>query len=472
MTRKYITFWLILFSFGAALPAFSQSYFRILEQPLSSFFQRIACFPNGDILIGDAITGSLSGSNQQQFYLARLDPCGEILWQKNFSEQSHHLTFDQITIDDAGHIYVYGSFLEGLREQIYILKLSGNGQLLGRGLWDRALNDNVTYSIDYEAGQLMLFGALSDAGSPEHSHLMLLDTNLNVLQSWQYGPFEAYGEGIALQNGGALLVNGMTIMQADASGQLNWARTMQGFGSYIPTSIPLEVQDGTIHAVHFSGLTWFFKIDTAGNLAWQSAQFPAFYHLPEMEILPNGDFLAVYNETDTNGIHPVLLRASAEGQILSQERLSTTYPINSGFVGITLFDDRRVNLFGNVDIGVGGGLEREDFLLQVDLEDADPECFAFVPFSSQQPNTFGLSLAPATLSQTAAPVTEVPMFEVRDTNLILSFEEVCAFEPFDREVRQDTIMDCGEEWVIALPGPEFSWRDGHLNFSRVVSEAG
>ena len=451
-----------------------RSYFRIVDQPENGFFQRIEQFPNGDILVGDAhgtppIPGIPNG-----FFLMRLNECGEVLWQKDFRDRTNMIMLSQIAIDEAENIYIFGFYFDtGPGKPIPdILKLSGDGQILTHRRFEGAPGRDFVYSLDYHNGQLYTYGALASLNNPEFCNLMILDTNLNIIQSKKYGPYEAYGEGIALQNGGALMVNGMTVLQVDPNGQLNWARTITGFTNYVSTSIPHEVAGGTIHAVSFGGLTWFFKIDSNGNLLWQSDQFPAHYHLPEMETLPNGDILAIYNDDDTTGFHPVWLRLSSSGEILSQNRLQTTYPINSGFIGVTLYEGERVNLFGNADVDLFAGLLRKDFMLQFNLNAPPPDCFSFEPFSDTQPNTFNLGLQAATITEANAPMVESPLPAVYDSIATSSFNEICPFEPSIEEIRQDTLMECDGEWLIELPGPSFIWSDGYQGQTRIETKAG
>lgn len=216
-----------------------QQYFKLLEVPENSYFQRLAQFSNGDILVGDAPKDILSGDSHRGYYLLRIDPCGNVLWANTYHFQGRHLTFDQFTIDDSDNIYTFGSALNGLKEEIYINKIAPDGQLIQERLYDAAVIDNVTYSIDYKEGRLAVFGFLFQSSIEKSTYVLMLDTNLNPIWQYLYDPFEAYGEAIMTKDLGVLYYTRNKIVKVDSEGQVEWAREIE-HDYALSLSIPLH----------------------------------------------------------------------------------------------------------------------------------------------------------------------------------------------------------------------------------------
>ena len=445
-----------------------QQYFKLLEVPENSYFQRLAQFSNGDILVGDAPKDILSGDSHRGYYLLRIDPCGNVLWANTYHFQGRHLTFDQFTIDDSDNIYTFGSALNGLKEEIYINKIAPDGQLIQERLYDAAIIDNVTYSIDYKEGRLAVFGFLFQSSIEKSTYVLMLDTNLNLIWQYLYDPFETYGEAIMTKDLGVLYYTRNKIVKVDSEGQVEWAREIE-HDYALSLSIPVEVADGYVYAIYDAGIQFLIKIDTNGSLVWQSEPFSAYYHIANMEVLSDGRILAVYHYPMFDQNIPSYILLTPEGKIIMKRRLSIDFPIHSGFTYLTIFDNTHVHLLGNANMAFNENHNTTDFLLQFNLEQADTDCFEWEDYSDIVDQSFPVQLNPVNIQ-----VQEVN-FQIYDpgtfgqSSLEYILNDVCEGKATSTIIERDTLLECEENWLIQLPSADWEWQDGDTQPTRLLT---
>ena len=332
----------------------AQNYFKILEDPQGSYFQYMAAFPNGDLLIGDKVHDPNQPFAAKHTYLIRLDECGEVVWANTYQSTDRQIDFEKVAISENGIIYVMTNALDnsGGDFQVSLLKIAGDGTLLDARLYriiDYKFQNN--YSLQVKGDRVMILKWFEDTNHFSYSHLIVLDQDLNLLFSKKIAPYAAYGEAILTSDQGVLYFSGNTLVKTDKDGGILWTKEVGGVNSLSGFTVPLEVQDGYVYGVYqLKGAYTFFKISKTGQLLWQSKDVPAFYFVPQLQLLSSGTIFVLYNSSvGTNNV-PAFLTITPDGELSEQQRLQVDFQINTGFTYCRLTDDYRVNVLGNVQM--------------------------------------------------------------------------------------------------------------------------
>ncbi|MEM6963402.1 MAG: gliding motility-associated C-terminal domain-containing protein [Bacteroidota bacterium] len=461
---KLIFPYFFLVTFCASTNA--QNYFKNLEFPESTYYQRLSQFPNGDILIGDKyLTNDIP---DEGFYLMRLNECGEVIWANTYHAGGKRLSFTQVAINNEDEVFVYGaSISSSISGDGYILKLSGQGSIITFKHFDNDKEEHP-YSLSLKNGLVMVSGLSYDHVNANDSYYILsMDEDLNNLWSKKYQPFEANGEATLTNDNGALFITKHTIVKVDANGSVTWAKEVINNSGYHNYSIPLEVSDGYLIGMQYNGFNWVFKLNKDGELVWESPKIPSYYHVFTMELLANNNVLAIYHQVTTDGNIPSYLLLSPDGEILEQRQLITDFSLNSGFTYLTVHDEFRVNLFGNTNMNAFAGEHgNADFLLQFDLNQPSEDCFFWEKYDATAPNDFDLQLIDVAMTTLDAPYDLITT-NATSAPLDFYFSEICEPEIQTITFSTDTLLPCEKEWKINLP-EGFQWQDGSFDNPRTL----
>ncbi|MCB0641876.1 MAG: gliding motility-associated C-terminal domain-containing protein, partial [Phaeodactylibacter sp.] len=446
--------------------------FKLVEGPPSGYYQRLAQFSNGDILIGDKPQEDFMAD--RGFYLMRLNPCGEIVWHKYYKALSEFLTFTQIAIDGADNILVYGSFVSSsIWADAYLLKLDGAGDELTFLRWD-AFQKEHPYVLFTKNGRVLIQGLCFDQTSDTQSYAIVLDEALNVLWSHQFTPFEAYGEATLLEDGGVLYITGNLLVKIAADGSPEWGRQIASQSGYLSSSPPLETTDGYIVGIAEDNYLWFFKLSPEGELLWQSDKVPAIQNAPALSRLSDGRILVVYHQfLDMEENIPSYLLLSPDGSIESNFQLSIDLILKTGFTYLTANAEDQIHLFGNANMNAfSGDYGTSDFLCSFNLNAPPMDCFSWEPIETTAAQDFELTFTEVAMNQHSRP------FEITVENSLLvttlndyTIADICIFEKTVEAVELDTLMACQDAWEVSLP-EGFSWEDGMPDRDRQFSLPG
>lgn len=449
-------------------PAFSQTYFRLIEHPLSSYYQRIACFPDGSVLVADHI----QNAPKNEFYLAKFDACGELVWAKYYPDNGEKLLFDAIEINESGDIFIMGTEIKGTFETLFLMKLNANGDVERYRHFPGEWLEIFTYSMSWRDGKIMVSGLLFYPGNVRKGHIAVFDENLQPLWSRQYEPFDAYGESILTSDGGVLNFWGGLLIKTNSQGQVQWSKNISS--NFSPTlSRPIETADGYVFDVYENGFSSLFRINKNGGLDWQTAKFPASYSRVDVfSQLPDGEVLLVYSCPDASGSVPCQLRVTPAGKIHQQNRLQVAYPLNTGFVYHRLDDSGVVHVFGNAQMNFNSPDNKMDFLAQFPLDGPTGECLNWEPFEETAPNDVPVTISLTTVSVSDAPlnVLDQPIPLLQDLNLVTN--EICELSAISAIVRSDTLLPCHENWPVSLPDTKYVWEDGFPTSARSLTVPG
>ena len=224
------------------------------------------------------------------FYLARLDQSGGIVWDDIYDgSKMGDGGFDLVATADAGCV-VAGYSIQGSYYKVLARRYYSNGeqnwtQILGEADADYAANaiaqiDDTTYVI---AGR-------SDAGSAGNYDAMLMKIGPRGVHNWTmlFGGTETdEANDILVANDGGFVLCGKTrssgaglddiyIIKTDADGNEVWSQTYGGTGidygnEILATGDGGYIVVGTSNSQGDSSGIYVMKIDASGNLLWDKA---------------------------------------------------------------------------------------------------------------------------------------------------------------------------------------------------------
>jgi len=321
----------------------------------------------------------------------KLDPDGNIQWQKKYGGSFREIVNDIIQTADGGYVLtgIIGyNYFTGTGYDALIIKLDSQGNMQWQKIYD------VGYTFE-GAGKIIKTsdgGFIISAGGGD-SAIIKLDQNGNI-QWYRTLGYPVGGDRFNFRqtsDGGYIGISTLPgvilgldfgVVKLDSEGNIQWSRAYGGNGFWdIPYSI-YETSDGGFVVVgvtnSFSSTNindiniWVFKINSQGDIIWQkeygvpNATDYAFSSIQT----PDGGYIIV-GLTAGSGVGDLLLmKIDSEGDIVWQKVYGGTYPD----VGISIQMTNDGNLIisgatysfgaGNIDIWV----------LKTDIDGNIPEC--------------------------------------------------------------------------------------------------
>lgn len=459
---------LLLYCSGAQAQA---SYFKILEQPKQSHHKKIACFPNGDVLIGDSPLDA-QATDRREIALLRLDACGRTVWNKGYKFGSNYLEFKDFLVAPGSDIYILGSAYIGAEERILLLQLSPEGEVLRFRLFYGGTVDHFTFSLDYQNKQLLAYGLLLHWNIPKRGFVAVFDEDLGFQWGKKFAPFESFGEAIFTHDKGFLCRSGPYLVKLGTQGALEWATIFDtGQGAY-PISGPLEVEGGYILEAYDKGFASFYKVDSSGILVWKSAKFPSTQHPADLTLLPDGNVLATWNVQDSPQPYPGFLYLAASGDILQQYKLIAPVDISVGELHHVLDKDQTLHWVGSSDPFQNTTGPVRDFVLQMPLDSLSGDCFFWEKMQAALPNDLAIQFVPLDTVIQDAGMKDLTTGTIVAHPLEVVLRDLCGALPEPGMLHRDTLLGCDEAWEVYLPGPDFSWDDQSADNPRIITRAG
>jgi gliding motility-associated-like protein len=471
MKMKYaislVICWLCLLNAG-----FGQQYFKLLEKTNAPYDKKIAHFSNGDILVGGSPIRGQTADQNGGINLFRLDRCGNTAWATNYQWGQNFIQFKDFKVTAADEIYVYGSAYQFMDEYVFILKLNAKGEILAFRVVHMGTVDNFTYNLEVQGDRVMAFGLVLNYNTPKRGFIALFDEKLNYQSYKIFEPFESFGGAIITKDNGFLCRSGPHTYKFDAQSNLEWANTLvtDPGEALFPQAGPIEVSGGAIFEAINDNVAFFYKLNEKGNLLWKSEQFQTTSYPADIKLLSDGNLLAVYNFPAESGNAPCQLRLSSEGKILSQHKLETSQAFFTGNIYASIGDDDVVNVIGNLDIQALNPNLPSGFMLQFPRDSLNANCFKWVSFSDLRPNKFAISLTPQSLTYFKTTVRNVEATALA-TKFKISFVDYCTITQKSL-IKVDTTLNCGQNWEVSLPGPQFTWVDPVIDNPRTFTLPG
>jgi hypothetical protein len=332
-----------------------------------------------------------TANESDDILVLKLDPDGNIQWQKKYGGSFREILWDMIQTADGGYILTGAigyNYFTGTGYDALIIKLDSQGNIQWQKIYD------VGYTFE-RAGKIIQTsdgGFIIGAGGSD-SAIIKLDQNGNIqwyrALGYQVGgdifDFRQTSDGgyIGISTlPGVILGLDIGVVKLDSDGNIQWGRAYGGNGAWdVPYSIH-ETSDGGFVVVgvtnSFSSTNindiniWVFKINSQGDIIWQkeygvpNATDYAFSSIQ----MPDGGYIIVGFTTASGMGDLLLMKIDSEGNIVWQKVYGGTYPD----VGISIQMTNDGNLIisgatysfgaGNIDIWV----------LKTDIDGNIPEC--------------------------------------------------------------------------------------------------
>lgn len=465
---------LILLLFLVAFPITKSqtSFFKFVENPQDYFNQRIVRLPNGGMVIGDSSLKSLQNGLNGKIFATKIDPCGNVEWSYAYERPSQYLELKDITVNDQGEIFLFGSAYEGLDERVFLLKLKPSGASIAFNQINTGTVDHFSYSMDWQAGQIMIYGLLLDWNIQKQGFLAVFDERLNYKWGKRFTPFESFGEGVITKDNGFLGRSGPYIYRFSESGELDWALRLENEPVISPVAGPVEVNGGFIFEAFENNQAFIFKLGYSGELLWKSDLFPSSPYGAAIQTVYDGSILVFYNAPGDAGNFLSQLKLNASGDVLFQKRMVTDEVLNTGNLYAKSDSRNFVTLTGNAALPAGSSLVGTDFLIQFPINEESNECFAWETVNHLLPNNVRPNLVYFDTLVMNANIRSEYNGTIKSYPVEAPFYNACLAEDKIKVIVVDSILPCGIDWLVTLPSAEFSWEDIGAEKKRVLVEPG
>ena len=293
----------------------------------------------GFAVVGYAMSDDGDGSNNEGFHdnwIIRLDPAGNLLWEKSFGFAGHDHSYEVIQTSDGGLFFTGfldvtssggagndGLFRHGVGE-FWGTKLDAAGNLVWRRYFGGSNNDRAYSVTETSRGDLVMIGASEsedfDVSNPKGSYDVWA---VKVSKDGDFIWEKSFG--------GSGIDHGYSVLDTPDEGVLIAGDT---------NSNDLDVSR------NFGGTdAWLIKLNSSGEMEWEKTYGGSdFETLASIRSCQNGDLLLIGNtkssEMDTAGENDLwLMRCSAEGDLLWQKTFGGL-DIDLGFDAVELSDGR------------------------------------------------------------------------------------------------------------------------------------
>ena len=448
--------------------AWGQNYLKTSQKSHLFFNQQLIRFDNGDILIGDSFLAPLINSGEEgKVFMTKLDQCGHMVWAYSYSVGPGYLEFRDFLITKTREVITYGSYFNGVRELLFILKFDGQtGQRAIFRLYDpKTTNGYFAYSLNEVDQGFMIYGFLVN---PNVGLIAFFDDALNPLWAEKITPFAANGRATITQNKKVLVRSGNYLLSISETGEIDWTTR----SNVNIVSGPFTISSGNILVGHQGAFSFFYKIDNQGELIWQSDRFPAVEGSGALSLLNDEHLLFTYNSPDggSNSLSQLVLTPS--GEITEQRQLQMSATLNSGLLTQSIDDRGRITLVGNANPFVADGAEIEDFIMQFSLDQTSNDCFAWQDHQSTITNRIKVSLDFVDLQSEAFDLELLEIIPAAIDTFDYPISDFCDANIPSIVRSRDTVLPCGEAWMVELPDNTFTWRDQSPENPRTLTEPG
>jgi len=271
-------------------PVAAQTWVRTYGGPEDDYLSGLQETPDGGFLV----VGSTRSFGEGEFdmWLLRLDPDGDVLWERTFGGASYDFGTGSIS-DPAGGFLVAGATdsFGGAPRDFWLIRLDEDGDTIWQRTYGTSSHDTADTILPVPGGGFLLVGGTMAVGNGD-LWVVKLDQDLNPESGASHGKSGTDLEmllGVApTPDGGAVLVGtavfpnpgggglnyDMLVLRVDSQGRKVWHHRFGGPGEDHGRAVAVA-SDGYLVAgstVSFSpdGMSlWLLKLDFDGNLLWQ-----------------------------------------------------------------------------------------------------------------------------------------------------------------------------------------------------------
>ncbi|MHA2675518.1 MAG: choice-of-anchor Q domain-containing protein [bacterium JZ-2024 1] len=270
-----------------SLPVYAQQWAKTYGGPASDEFFSIQQTADGGFIV--AGNSDSFGAHPGNFWVLKLDPAGNVAWQKLYSGELLEYAYSVQQTADGGYI-VAGwtqSFGAG-NADFWVLKLDGSGNVVWQKTYGGASNEHA-YAIQQtvDGGYIVTGWTFSFGAGRRDLWILKLDGSGNVVWQKTYGGTgDEWAESIQQTADGGFIVAGSTesfgagnadfwVLKLDGSGNVVWQKTYGGTSHDFGYTIQQTADGGFIVAGSTesfgAGIVdfWALKLDGSGHIVWQ-----------------------------------------------------------------------------------------------------------------------------------------------------------------------------------------------------------
>ncbi len=453
-------------------PVSSQQYFKVQEEAGRYVHQKIARFPEGDILIGDSSLEAQLTGRDGRIYLTRMDNCGQVKWSNSYGRREEYLELKDFFINAREEVFLYGSAFVGADELIFMLKLDGEGKIRRFLFLEPETVDHFAFSLDLKNGRLMAYGLLKGWTTPREGFLAVFDERLDFQWGKKLRPFDSNGEAILTRDGGFMCRSGSYLLKFDREGAPQWTKRLQTEAVWRHAAGPVETPGGYVFALHKDDHSFLYQINQDGELLWQTKQFPATDAAPDLSLHPDGRLLLSYIAPEAEGNRLRRLAVSPRGDMLQEQQLVFERYFRSSSVYQSIGENNTIVIAGNEDLFNSQSENAGTFLMQFTPDNPTSDCFSWENVQTSKANDVVLNFSDLNLDISPTTLQRLNVGDLIVEPFDATFRETCSPGPEGNLIRRDTTLTCGETWTVTLPSPIFSWDDSYAGSRRELTLPG
>ncbi len=267
-----------------------------------------------------------SGAVSSDCWVLKLDPDGNVTWQKTYGGSGSNLANSIQQTSDGGYIvagdtYAFGAGLS----DYWVLKLDADGNVTWQKTYGRPGVDQAKSIQVTSDGGYILAGHTYDSSN---DYLILkLDADGNVAWQKTYSGLSVeLAASIQVTSDGGYILAGYTgaysVLKLDANGNVTWQKTYGGSKIYRATSIQQTSDGGYIVAGFINSYGdgyddyLILKLDADGNVTWQKTYGDSNYDIANsIQQTSDGGYIVAGYTKGTDHSDFWVLKLDANGSI-------------------------------------------------------------------------------------------------------------------------------------------------------------
>lgn len=228
---------------------------------------------------GGFLTAGFSGNadaSAGEAYLVRTDSNGDLLWSRTYGGFGFAAGYGLTITPDGGAILVGGAADYPTASNIFAVRTNDSGDTLWTRTYDLGAGDDIAFSVCMALGGGFLIAATKESVY-FRMELLRINDDGNLIWNKEFN-YSNWGEGrsvIATSDGGFMVAgslnNDACLLKLDPAGTVQWAKTYPSTeGDYSVIYAAQQTMDGgyVVNGFH-DYLDWWMKTDAVGDTLWQ-----------------------------------------------------------------------------------------------------------------------------------------------------------------------------------------------------------
>jgi hypothetical protein len=277
------------------------------------------------------------GAGAMDIWLLKIDPSGNLLWQKTYGTSGDDEGKEIISTSDGNYMIVgHTNYSPGnSNEDAFLKKIDPSGNELWTKYYGGTLYETGHSVKQCSDGGYIFTGQTTSTGTPGDTYLVRTDANGNSLWTKTYGGSNndegkfvlANSDGTftisAETNSNAQADSNVQVMKVDANGSVIWSKIYGGTDKDVAKTIRPTSDGGYIEAAitRSFGLInpdmWIIRLNTNGDTLW-TRHYGSWDHdhCYAAKQTSDGGFIVAGHQEDPNGVeHIQLVKTNSIGTL-------------------------------------------------------------------------------------------------------------------------------------------------------------